>query len=438
MNDFVRHSILLGLFFIPVVFSIEVRAEVLSWEDCVQEAGRSNPELQAAQQQLRRSHLQVGASRSDFFPRVTGTAGYNAFNTFTFSSTPANTNPNVNIAAGTQHQFEIGMSLDQNLFSGFKTLAGHQKSKSQLEETQADLGSVKSKVSQDLKNAFARLLFFQKQMGVVAQIVKRREENVRFVELRFDVGRENQGSVMRNRALLEQARFDLAQTERGLRVAKRELAKVLGRNYETRFDELNIKGDFKAHFPAERIDFNQRVQEHPDHLRLLAQLKASRSDVRLAKGDLLPSVDASASISRQWSNADPDKNAWAAGVNLNYPFFLGGRDIYEAKAARAEEFRLTNTLHDTDNQIALGLKQALADFRNAVERIRVQEGFLKAAEVRAEIGRAQYANGLLSYQDWDLVENDLINNQRTILESLRDAMIAEATWERAQGKGVLP
>ena len=63
--------------------------------------------------------------------------------------------------------------------------------------------------------------------------------------------------------------------------------------------------------------------------------------------------------------------------------------------------------------------------------------FLAAADLRAEIARTQYTTGLLSFEDWDLIENDLIDNQKAMLASLRDAVLAEAAWEQTLGKGAL-
>jgi outer membrane protein len=425
-------SLTLGLFPRPA------GAETLTWEDCVQEAARNNPDLIGAQETIRSSRAQVGASRSDFFPTLTPTAGYNASNSSNFRASTTSANPGLDVNVRTRQQLEVGASIQQNLFDGFKTKSGFEKSKSQLDESLANLGAVKTQVSLDLKTAFAQLLFSQEQIEVTRQIMQRREGNVRFLQLRFDVGRENQGSVLRNQALLDQARYDLSQTERALKVAQQTLAKLLGRNYEANFEDLHVKGTFKTNFPKTPPDFRTLVSENPEHQRVAAQVRTAQSDVRLAKGNLFPSLDASAAISEQKLVDSPSQNSWSAGVNLSYPFFLGGRDIYGVQSAKAEELRVQQSLLNGDNEIVRGLKQAYANFQNAVENIKVQEDFLKASETRAEIGRSQYANGLISYQDWDLVENDLINNQKTILQSLRDALIAEANWEKAQGKGAIP
>ena len=63
---------------------------------------------------------------------------------------------------------------------------------------------------------------------------------------------------------------------------------------------------------------------------------------------------------------------------------------------------------------------------------------MKAAQVRAEIARSQYTSGLLAFEDWDLIENDLIENEKQALLARRTAARAAAAWDRALGKGVLP
>jgi outer membrane protein TolC len=57
--------------------------------------------------------------------------------------------------------------------------------------------------------------------------------------------------------------------------------------------------------------------------------------------------------------------------------------------------------------------------------------------LRAEIARSKYNNGLTTFDDWDLIESDLINRQRAVLSSQGNRVVAEAAWEQAQGRGAL-
>ena len=66
------------------------------------------------------------------------------------------------------------------------------------------------------------------------------------------------------------------------------------------------------------------------------------------------------------------------------------------------------------------------------------QSFAEAAVIREKVARQKYNNGLQTFGDWDLIENDLITRQKTLLATQRDRTTAEAAWEQSQGKGSLP
>src|SRR5262245_39934208 len=123
LRKMLRNSsvIILILCWILGLFSNPAGAETLTWEDCVQEASRHNPDLIGAQETVKSSRAQVGVSRSDFFPQVIGTAGYNASNSSNFRSSATSTNPGLDVNVGSWQQLEVGASIQQNFFNGFKT-----------------------------------------------------------------------------------------------------------------------------------------------------------------------------------------------------------------------------------------------------------------------------------------------------------------------------
>jgi outer membrane protein len=45
---------------------------------------------------------------------------------------------------------------------------------------------------------------------------------------------------------------------------------------------------------------------------------------------------------------------------------------------------------------------------------------------------------MLSFEDWDRIENDLISSQKDDLSGRLNAILAEASWEQVQGKSRLP
>jgi len=415
------------LIFILLFPSVAGSAEVVTWDDVVREASQANPDYSAALDILRRSRSDVSASRSDFFPRVSVDSSYNAGNSASTGGLGID-------LSNIRQEFDVGGSIRQNLFSGFKTQSGYRRSRALLTDSQANLLGVKAQVAFDLKTAFAQLLFAQDRIKLNESILKRRGDNFRLVHLRYEGGIENKGSSLRSEAQLKQAEYDLTESKRGLKTAQTDLARSLGRPEPSEAD-LQAKGSFKTLYPTTPPNLEALADLTPDVGRAAAQVKVAQADVDLAKGDLFPNIDAAGTLSRSKVLDEDSSNRWTAGVVLSYPFLLGGRDLYEIQGAKADRKRSEANLQSVALRVTADLKRDLADFKNAVERVKVQEAFVNAARVRSEIARSQYSNGLIQFFDWDGIENDLIQNERTLLESRRDAMIAEAQWERTQGKG---
>jgi outer membrane protein len=124
-------------------------------------------------------------------------------------------------------------------------------------------------------------------------------------------------------------------------------------------------------------------------------------------------------------------------ASVSIPLFSGGRDWYGTRAAVSELDAAKANRESIEQQTLVRLRQTHAAYVESVERLKVDREFLDAAQTRAAIARARYQNGLVSFDEWDRAENDLIQRQKAYLVSQRDRVTAEATWELAQGKGVI-
>jgi outer membrane protein TolC len=394
----------------------------------VQEATQKNPDLAAAREAVHRATFQYQGSFSNFLPQLSLDAGYDRANSAT------NLQP---FTAGSdiQEQYSLGLTARQSLFSGLRNKAEVSRTKAEVQASEANLLAVKAQVSFDLKSAFTQALFAQEQLKLAEAIASRRKENVRLVEIRYEAGREHKGSVLRSKAAYRQAEFEVSQAKRAVKVAQRQLARVLGRSES---DEMTVMGDFKVSPPGMPQDFHTLALQTPVYLQPAAQARAAQASVIIAWGQFYPEITATGSVSRLGDEWPPDTNRWSVGAVFSFPLFSGRRDYFGLQGARAEERRAQESLKSAEDRILLDLEQTLAALQDGVERAEVQKEFLNAAEVRAEIARSQYTSGLLSFEDWDLIENDLITTQKQMIASQRDMVIAEADWERAQGRGSIP
>ena len=396
----------------------------LTLDNCLAEAAENNPNLAASRLAVQKAKYDYKASYGDMLPQVSANAG----NSRSRSESSAGT-------ANTADRATYGVSASQSLYTGGRNRAAVDQGSANLQAAEADLGARRSTLTYDVRKAFAELLFAQEQIDLARTILKRRHDNLDLIQLRYEGGRENKGALLLTQASARDAEYGVAQAERFLSVARRQLARVLGRDES---DLIQISGKLESGHPVSTADFDALAADTPSHRRAIAEFSAARAGVDSAKSQYFPELAANASAGRSGESWMPDQDEWVLGVSLSFPFFQGGKNIMNVRGAEAELKRVEANLRATDADLVLNLQQALADYADAVDRTEVQSAYLKAEEVRAEIGRSQYASGMLSFEDWDRIENDLIGSQKDDLAGRRDAVLAEANWEMVQGKSLLP
>jgi outer membrane protein TolC len=302
----------------------------------------------------------------------------------------------------------------------------------------ANLRLVKAKVSYDLKSAFEGFVYAKAYEKLTQEIIQRREDNLKLVQMRFQSGRENQGSVLLSQAYLNQAKYDDLQARNAEKVAQAQLARVLGEDEWTR---VTVQGQVPIQ-PVnmnESPDFRSIALSTPDFEQAKAQEESAESAITIARSQFFPTVTVTGTAGKQGTTFFPDTtNRWTVSVNLSIPIFNGGKDYFSTKSAISSWVGSLKSRENGSRQVLAKLESAYASYTESVLKYQVDESFQKAANVRAEIARTKYNNGLLSFEDWDIIENDLISRQKVFLQSKRDRVTFEAAWEQAQGKGVIP
>ncbi|MGE3260147.1 MAG: TolC family protein [Bacteriovoracia bacterium] len=407
-----------------LLITLPAQAQTISWQEAVALAQKNNPELSAAEATLRANAAQVGSARAGFLPKVTGS----------LSATRANS-VSGNTSLPPSNSYAATLTGSQNLFAGFQDAARVRQAEANTAAAEAEAQAVKARLSYELKTSFEGLLYAQEYRALTQEIIKRRRDNLRLVQLRFESGRENKGSVLLSQSYLSQAEFDGLQAENTKRSTGADFSRTLGMEPD---DALIITGAVPVAEPGEISNFQPIALASPTYLQARAQEAAANAGIGIAKSGFFPSLDLSGTFGRSSNTFFPQApNRWQTGLTLTFPFFNGGRDLYATKAAAATWEAASLRAEDSGRSQTAELTQAFTAYQEAAAKLKVDEGFRNAATVRAEIARTKYNNGLLSFEDWDTIENDLITRQKTHLQSKRARVVAEAAWEQAQGKGVL-
>ena len=412
-----------ALFFVVLISNALMASTELSWRQCLEETSNNNYSVKSSKESLKASESSVRASYGSFLPQVNFSLGYNYGENYSSSST-----------GNSKNNYNATLSISQNIFNGLYDYAGTKKLRAGVELSKSSLDSAIAQVSYDLKSKYADLIYAQSAVKLYEDIIRRREDNLRLVQLKFESGRENKGSALLSVAYLNQAKYESTIAKNDVDIARVNLARVLGRKD---VDDVNVSDKVPITEPPVSPDLKELVLETPEYRQAIAQESMAESLITQARSGFFPTLSLNGVYAKQGETWYPNDERWYVGLTLSVPLFNGGRDYYSTKGAAAGYRSAVFSREDLTRSLLSKLKSAYNDHVEAVEKLKVDESFLKALLVRAEIARKKYSNGLLSFEDFDNIENDLINRQKAVLNSRRDRIVKEAAWLQALGKGDL-
>ncbi len=387
--------------------------EILTWEDCIKEAKKNHPDLVSAEARIDQAKANKTIASSNLLPQI-------------------NSDISVRTSKTATETYSYGITGRQLLFDGFKTFYNRRAASENIRSTKYDYEVTSSDVRLRLRTAFVELLKAQELLDITGNIARRRRQNVELVRLRYEAGREHKGALLTAQANSAQAEFEVVQARRNSALAQRRLTKELGRRELT---PIKVKGDFKIKsFSRERPGFESLTEYHPFLLGISAQREAARLGIKSARADFIPQVYVDANAGRIGSEWPPDEDEWSVGASLSFPLFEGGRRIAEFSRNKARFKQLQADEQSSRDSIILSLEGSWTRLQDAIDRVKVQRKFLAAAEERAKITEAQYSTGLNSFDNWTIIEDDLVRAKKSFLDAQANALITEANWIQAKGE----
>ena len=392
--------------------------EPLTWQDCFSRTVENNIDLSVGRLKLKEAEAALKSQESVYYPEVSARAGRSVGET---RPTDSDWDKRDTLSAS--------LNASYTIFDGFGNRARVTRTEAELYAEKANFDQTCSNVEYDLRKAFSDQLYAQELLELVKSIAARRADNVRLVEMRYEGGREHKGSLMLKKAQLAEALYGIEEAKRILELARRRLAGIMK---QTVYPDFAVTGELTTNPPPDSVSLDELARQTPSYHSAEANIKAAEQGFIITRSERFPLVTANATLAGT-GEKEITAESWQTGIAVSLPLFTGGRlsqDIL-ISGLRLEQSRLNaeNTILDLLNN----LQSALNGYRDRYGAMSVQKAQLDAAETRATVSRAQYAQGLISFQDWDTIENAWITAQRNWLLSRRATDLAEATWKNAMG-----
>jgi outer membrane protein TolC len=394
-------------------------ADTLTWQDCFSRTVENNIDLSIARLKLKEAEAEIKLQESVYYPTVSADASRSV------SGARAKGDANWYNGEG----LSAGLSAKYTIFDGFGNRAKVTKAEAELYAEKANFDQTRSNVEYDLRKAFSDQLYAQELLTLAKSIAARRADSARLVSMRYEGGREHKGSLLLKQAQLTDALYNVEEAERALTLARRRLASLMK---QTTYSDFVVNGELRTNAPPAGVSLDDLARQTPSYHSAEADIKAAEQEFVIKRSVRFPKVTADASFSGS-GESDIKVEGWRTSIGVSLPIFTGWKNSQDIIISGLQREQKRLDAEKTMLTLLNNLQAAINTYRNRYGAMSVQNAQLEAAEVRATVARAQYQQGLISFQDWDTIENSLVTSQKSWLASRLAADQAEAAWQNTMG-----
>lgn len=422
------------ILFLSIIFPAPCAAEtetVMAWIECVKEAKKQHPDLVSAAEKVKQAKASKEITRSAYLPDI----AFDASEVTTKKPSFGVSGSSVELVStsgsnrSTTYQFEV--TAQQLLFDGFKTSYDLSGAERNIDAAKYYYDVTSSNVRLKLRTAYAQLLTAQEYLKVTEEIRERRRQTMEVVKLRYEGGMEHKGSLMTSEADLVQANYDMTEAVRNIYLYQRNLTKELGRSA---FSSMEAMGNFEVKDAARMLPNFENIAETNPLLRRLILLKeAAKFGLKSAYAQFFPTIYGNASAGNTSTRWPPDKNQYSIGTSITFPIFDGGNRYATVDKAKGALGQSAADERSGRDGVIFTLADTWTKLQDAIDKVGVQKSALDAAQERARIAAAEYSIGLLSYDNWIIIENNLVAAKKLYISTQLAALTAEANWVQAKG-----
>ncbi len=406
-----KTAIIIGLTLVFSSSSMATSASAESLAAALKSAYLNNPGLQAERARQRGVDENIPQALSGWRPTVTanGDAGVQRSNSSGFTAT--NTNP-----AG------FSITLNQPLFRGFKTVSGTKQAEAVVKSSRQQLLAVEQQILLDAATAYMDVLRDR-------QIVSLRRKNVSFLasqlsasKARFAVGEITRTDVAQSRARLASSQAEVAVARSNLAASVASYIRVIGhRPTRLRFPGVSssVPGNLNAALAI-------AAKTSPNILAAAFNLEAAQQNIKILKGDLLPTL----SLRAQYSlRSEPSSTIKRSGTGIiqgviSVPLYQGGRVYSQVRQAKQQASERRLLILDTRRQVrqnVVSTWNAFVASRQTISSIQTQ---VSANSLALDGVRQEALVGSRTTLDILDAKRELVNSQVTLASAQRNKIVA--------------
>jgi outer membrane protein len=403
-----------------------VKAEALP--DVLVRAYQNNPQLNAERARQRGSDEAVPQALSQYRPQIS--AGLSAGLIQLRNLLPDSSQQSAQL-----RPWVAGVTVNQNLFNGFRTSNSVRQAEVQVRSGRETLRAVEQSVLLDAVTVYMSVLANQTLVEAMRVNANFLRETLATTKRRFDAGDLTQTDVSQAEARLARGNADLNAAEVALAVSQATYLQVIGNPP----GQLTPPPTVDRLMPARREEAVAiSYREHPTVVGATYDLDAAQLGVSIAEAGLAPVVGVQGSVQR---NVQTDTtlgtnrtDSASVTANATIPIYDGGLAASQVRQAKQNVAQFRIILDRVRTQAETAAISAWVTNEGARIAIAAADAEVRAASVALSGVQKEAQAGQRRTLDVLNAQADLLGAKSRLIQAQRDRVIASFTLLAAIGR----
>lgn len=424
--------------FLVIPLGTFAQTEELTLEEAIQIALENNYQLKQGENNLDLAETEVFSAKADFLPSLNGSFNGNRQSGLTFIQE--------DLAFEDRQTLGMNGSLNASmtLFDGFRNIANLRGMEANQLSQEKEFQRLREGIIFNTASSYLNVVLNRELLRITESSLDASQSQLEQIEAQVEVGSLPTVDLYNQEAQVANDELAVIQAENALAFSRAQLMRIMQDDSIEEF-ELTVPSTEELSLMPKTIDLQEMImaarENRSDFAAQEFAIQSNENNLRIAKGSLLPTLSASASIGSRFSDQqlDPldgevmvfsdqffDINVTRSiGFNLQIPIFNRWNNKTTIQSA---EVQLKNSRLELDNirfQISEEIRQAYNDYISISKELESTEKALIAAERAYETEQQRYEVGANTLIELNQANANYVQAQSNRVQSVYNFIFQE-------------
>ncbi|MCX7982617.1 MAG: TolC family protein [Syntrophales bacterium] len=428
----------------------EEEPRVWTMKDAILRAVKVNPLVSYGKYGVLNAEAQMKGARSSFFPRFSTYYQYTYLHPEPWSYMPSVTltstvppitltSPGGAITVGTRNNYTWALEARQTIFAGGAIMANYEAKKKALDVAHLEEKRVIMDLVLEVKVAYYQVLKAEKMLDLARIAWEQLTSHHRDAESFFSVGLIPKNDLLESEVRLAEGVQNLIRAENNLEEARSRFNSLLKRSMNAPVELEDIL-NFLPFNASMDVCIQKALIQRPEIKAYEAKIEQAREMVKIARGELLPSVGLIGHYERYGDGPDVrgttyrSMENWYVAARMDWAIWEGGKTKYELDTRRAQVNQMISLWEAEKDRTALEVKTLFLKVKEAEKQVWVTKKAIEQAEENFRLNREKYREQLATSTQVLDAQSLLTKTKSDYYAAISDYLIYQARLERAMGE----